>query len=84
MDEPENADAYQALLEQDVLPGIAEKAKGYGGVYVLRRDHGDLVEFVTLTLWRSLDAVRTLVGGDYEAARSLPRHGLACRGKQSS
>ncbi len=64
----ENADTYQALLEREVLPGIAGKSRGYEGVYVLRRDDGDRVEFVTLTLWASIDAVKTLVGEDYETA----------------
>ena len=62
----ENADAYQGLLEREVLPGIEQKTTGYEGVYVLRRADGDMVEFVTLTLWESMDAVKTLVGEDYE------------------
>lgn len=65
---PENADTYQELLEREVLPGIEAKTRGYEGVYVLRRDAGDEVEFITLTLWESMDAVKTLVGEDYEAA----------------
>jgi heme-degrading monooxygenase HmoA len=65
---PDKADEYQELLEREVLPGIEAKTRGYEGVYVLRRDAGDEVEFVTLTLWESLDAVRTLVGDDYETA----------------
>lgn len=65
---PDNADAYQGLLESEVLPGIERQTTGYDGVYVLRRDAGDKVEFITLTLWRSMDAVRTLVGDDVEAA----------------
>src|SRR3712207_3751805 len=65
---PEDADTYQDLLEREVLPGISEKTRGYEGVYVLRRDDGDRVEFITLTLWQSLDAVRTLAGDDYETA----------------
>jgi heme-degrading monooxygenase HmoA len=65
---PENADAYQSLLEREVLPGIEEKTTGYDGVYVLRRDDGARVEFITLTLWQSMDAVRTMAGDDVEAA----------------
>lgn len=61
-----DADDYQALLEREVLPGIERRSRGYEGVYVLRRDHGDEVEFVTLTLWQSVDAIKTLVGDDYE------------------
>jgi heme-degrading monooxygenase HmoA len=63
-----NADKYQELLSQEILPGIEAKARGYRGVFVLRRDDGERVEFVTLTLWDSLDAIRTLVGDDYEVA----------------
>jgi hypothetical protein len=65
---PERADDYQRLLETEVLPGIEANTRGYEGVFVLRRDDGDRVEFVTLTLWQSLDAVRSLVGDDYEMA----------------
>jgi heme-degrading monooxygenase HmoA len=65
---PENADAYQELLRREVLPGIEARAEGYRGVYVLRRVDGERVEFVTLTMWDSLDAIRTLVGDDYELA----------------
>ena len=64
----ENADTYQELLEREVLPGIEERTRGYEGVYVLRRDAGDEVEFVTLTLWESIDAIKTLVGQDHEQA----------------
>jgi hypothetical protein len=34
----------------------------------LRRDVEDGVEFVTLTLWESMDAVRAFAGEDYEVA----------------
>lgn len=64
----ENADAYQGLLQREVLPEIQSRAPGYSGVYVLKRDDGDRVEFVTLTLWESFDAIRTLVGDDHDAA----------------
>jgi heme-degrading monooxygenase HmoA len=65
---PENADAYEQLLHDEVLPGIESRAPGYRGVYVLRRDDGSRVEFITLTLWESMDAIRTLVGDDAEVA----------------
>ena len=65
-----NADPYQSLLKAEVLPGI--RIEGYRGAYVLRRDAGDGVEFATLTLWDSLDAVREFAGDDYERAVVLP------------
>ena len=33
---PEHADAYEALLKPELLPGIS-KVKGYRGSYLLRR-----------------------------------------------
>ncbi len=35
---------------------------------MLRRPDGQLVEFVVVTLWRSLDAVRSFAGADHETA----------------
>ncbi len=63
----ENADAYEALLRREVLPGI-HRIEGYKGAYLLRRETRDEVEFVTLTLWESMDAVRAFAGEDYEVA----------------
>ena len=62
----ENADAYESLLRAEVLPGI-ERIEGYRGAYLLR-DDDESVEFVTVTLWDTLDAVRSFAGEDYERA----------------
>jgi heme-degrading monooxygenase HmoA len=64
---PEHADAYEAMLKPELLPGIG-KAKGYGGSYLLRRKAGDEVEFITIMLWDSIDAIRAVAGSDYETA----------------
>ena len=64
---PENADAYEELLRAHVLPGI-HRITGYRGATLLRRDGEDEVEFVTLTFFESLDAVRAFAGADYEVA----------------
>jgi heme-degrading monooxygenase HmoA len=66
--DPANADAYEQMLRSVVLPGIGERVNGYLGVYLLRRDHEQEVEFVTVTLFASYDAVRGFAGDDYEAA----------------
>ena len=63
----ENADRYEALLRAEILPGI-HRVEGYAGAYLLRREADGEVEFVTLTLWESLDAVRAFAGNDHEAA----------------
>jgi heme-degrading monooxygenase HmoA len=64
---PEHADAYESMLKPELLPGIS-KVKGYRGSYLLRRQAGDEVEFVTIILWDSLDAVRAVAGPNYEIA----------------
>jgi len=62
-----NAAAYEQLLRDDVLPGI-DRIVGFAGASLLRRETADGVEFVTLTRWNSLDAVRAFAGEDYERA----------------
>ena len=64
---PENADAYEAMLKPEPLPGLG-KVKGYRGSYVLRRALGAEVEFITILLWDSIDAIRAVAGPDYETA----------------
>ena len=63
----ENADAYQELLATTVLPGI-DRIGGFRGAELYRRDAGDEVEFMTITRFASLDAVRGFAGDDYEQA----------------
>jgi heme-degrading monooxygenase HmoA len=65
---PENADAYESMLKPELLPGIS-KAQGYKGSYLLRRNSGREVEFITIMLWESMEAVRAAAGhADYETA----------------
>ncbi|HEY7095021.1 MAG TPA: hypothetical protein VH393_17695 [Ktedonobacterales bacterium] len=61
---PENADAYEKLLRETVLPGLRQIA-GYCGGYILRQDGDEEVEFAVLNLFDSLDAVRAFAGPDY-------------------
>jgi len=65
---PEHADAYEAMLKPELLPGVS-KVKGYRGSYLLRRNLGNEVEFITIMLWDSIDAIRSAAGhADYETA----------------
>jgi heme-degrading monooxygenase HmoA len=45
---------------------------GNRGAWMLRRDIGELTEFVMFTLWDSLDAVKAFAGDDYETAVFYP------------
>jgi heme-degrading monooxygenase HmoA len=64
---PEDAAAYESMLKPELLPGIS-KVKGYRGSYLLRLDAGEEVQFVTIMLWDSIDAIRAVTGADYETA----------------
>ena len=63
----EDADGYEGHLKPELLPGLS-KAKGFRGSYLLRRVVGDEVEFVTIILWDSIEAVKAVAGADYEKA----------------
>ena len=64
---PEHADAYEAMLKPELLPGIS-KVKGYKGSYLLRRAVGDEIEFITIILWDSIEAIKAVAGEDYETS----------------
>ncbi len=64
---PEHADAYAAMLQPELLPGISQ-VRGYRGSFLLRRDGEAEVEFITIILWDSVDAIRAVAGPDYEVA----------------
>jgi hypothetical protein len=70
---PQNADSYQQIVSEQVLPGIgARHLDGYSGAYLLRRDLDDEVEFATVMIFDSLDHVRAFAGDDYETAYVPP------------
>ena len=64
---PDHADAYEAMLKPEPLPGVGA-ASGYRGSYVLKRTVGGEIEFVTILLWDSIDAIRAITGPDFETA----------------
>ena len=64
---PEHADAYEAMLKPELLPGVS-KVAGYKGSYLMRRPVGDEIKFITILLFDSLDSIRAVAGSDYETA----------------
>jgi heme-degrading monooxygenase HmoA len=67
----EDGDAYADYIRATGLAGYAE-TPGNQGAWMLRRDLGDRTEFVTFTLWESVDAVKAFAGDDYETAVYYP------------
>jgi heme-degrading monooxygenase HmoA len=60
---PEDADAYQRHVTTRVLPALKDMP-GHRGAQVLRRKG----EFVVITFWESMDAIRRFAGEDPERA----------------
>lgn len=64
---PENADKYERLLKKEIFPGIAaKKVTGYRSIQLLRRPLENEIEFITIMLVESWDAVKEFAGGDHE------------------
>ena len=68
----DTASAYLDHLRIETLPRL-RALDGHLGAYVLRREVGDEIEFVVLTLWESLESVRAFAGDDYETAVVPPQ-----------
>lgn len=67
----EDGDAYARYMRKTGVAGYAQ-VRGNRGVWMLRRDAGELAEFMMFTLWDSLDAVKAFAGEDYETAVFYP------------
>lgn len=71
---PENADAYEALLKEEIFVGIQSRhILGFKGIQLLRRELQNEVEFITSMRFDSLEAVIEFAGEDYEAAVVPPK-----------
>jgi heme-degrading monooxygenase HmoA len=70
--QPHNADKYENLLRDEMFPNMG-RIDGFEGAYLLRRAAGKEVEFVTITMFASLDTVRRFAGEDYETAVLHPQ-----------
>lgn len=69
---------YEAHFRDEVRPALGA-VPGCRGGYLLRRDDAEGIEFVTLTLFDSLDAVRAFAGAEYETAVVAPGAQAALR-----
>jgi heme-degrading monooxygenase HmoA len=68
----DRADAYVEHLQSETLPQLVQLA-GFLDAKVLRRDLPQGVEFLVVTFWASLDAIRAFAGADVESAVVPPK-----------
>jgi heme-degrading monooxygenase HmoA len=62
-----HADAYIEHLRTETFPAL-ERLGGFRRASILRRDVEDGVEFLVVTEWDSVAAIRSFAGADSEAA----------------
>jgi heme-degrading monooxygenase HmoA len=67
----ERVDDYVKHLQQSVVPELRQ-IDGFKGIYLLRRESSDDVEFMVMTLWESMDAIRKFAGENPEVAVVAP------------
>ncbi|MEW6406458.1 MAG: antibiotic biosynthesis monooxygenase [Chloroflexota bacterium] len=69
-----NADAYEALLKEEIFVGIQNRQiTGFTGIQLLRRKVEKEIEFITIMSFDTLEAVRVFAGEDYERAVVLEK-----------
>ncbi len=71
LDRISKGDAYAAYLRRTGVPEC-RATPGNRGVEVLRRTAGGETHFLFISLWDSMDAIRTFAGDDVERARYYP------------
>lgn len=67
----ERADDYVKHLQESVVPQLC-RIDGFKGVYLLRRNSSEDVEFLVLTFWESMEAIRKFAGDKAEVAVVAP------------
>ena len=67
---PEDADAYEELLRDEILPSIDDRdIQGYHGACVMRKDGTEETEFVTILWFATMGDVELFAGS--EPARAV-------------
>ena len=66
-----DADAYVDYVRKTGISAFQEIA-GNRGAWILRREVGDRTEFVVLSFWESVDAIREFAGDDIGEAVFYP------------
>lgn len=67
----ERADEYEDFLRRTAYPDYGG-VEGNRGWALLRRADGDAVEFMFVSFWESMDALRRYAGDDTESPKYYP------------
>ena len=65
------AAAYREFLNARAIPDY-RSVPGNVSVHILERQDGDVTHFITMTFWRSLEAIAGFAGADVEAGKYYP------------
>lgn len=68
----EKADEYERYLRESGIKAVTA-IDGNKGVQLLRKANGDLTEFMVISYWDSVDAIKKFAGEDYQKAYQAPR-----------
>jgi heme-degrading monooxygenase HmoA len=68
---PSKAEAYPQHFRETVLPEL-RPLPGFLGAHLARRHFDDKIEFLALTRWQAMDAIRAFAGADVDAAVAEP------------
>jgi heme-degrading monooxygenase HmoA len=66
-----DADEYAGYIGGTGMKEYTE-VPGNRGAWMLRRELGELTEFVTVSHWDDVDAIKAFAGEDYEQAKYYP------------
>ena len=69
----ENAEPYEVVVRNQVIPGIEERRiAGFLHIDLMKRDLGAEVEFQTLMWFESLESIIAFMGDDYSLSHVPP------------
>lgn len=67
----EDGESYFEVLKRTGIPDYME-TDGNRGVFVLERDEGETTHFLLITMWDSMEAIKSFAGQPVEEARYYP------------
>ena len=62
---------YRTFLNERAIPDY-QSVEGNISVYVLEREEGEVIHFITMTFWENMDVIKGFAGDDAELAKYYP------------